>query len=98
MGREGTSFTFGLDERNSFDLEGLPSCSNRVLEAPIYLLRFGEPLPEEAVALGRVLVIVPEPELLDRSVWIVRYPVDQHSRRPEGLSKLLPQQHDVCDG
>jgi hypothetical protein len=88
---EGTSFTFGLDEREPFNVEGLARGQDCALEAPIYLLRSSEPLPEDAVAFHRVLAVVPAPEFLDRHVAILGYPVNQRLGRPEGLSELLPQ-------
>jgi hypothetical protein len=94
---EGTSFTFGLDEREVFNVERLPSDTDRALEAPICLLCSGEALPEEVVALSRVLVVVPAPEFLDRHVAILGYPGDQRLCRAEGVSELLPYQHYIRD-
>jgi len=60
-GGEPLALRLRLDERQPFDLEGLAGYPDRALEVAIYLLRSSEALPEEAVALSRMLVVVPAP-------------------------------------
>jgi len=98
MGCEGTAFYVGLDERTAFDGEGLLGDLDRALEVTMGVLSFEETLPEAAVALSRVLSSVPAAQVLDGSLGIFGYPVDQGPGGTEGLGELLPHHHDVGDG
>jgi hypothetical protein len=60
-------------------------------------LRVEETLPEEAVALSRVLAGVPAPQVPDGRVGISGYPIDQGLGRAEGLGELLPDHDDIRD-
>jgi len=90
LGREGISLCLDLGDRTLLVVAGLPGYIDCALEVPIALLRFEKTLPEEAVALSRVLAGVPAPEFLDGSLRIFGYPVDQGLGRTEGLGELLP--------
>jgi len=61
MRGEGVPFDVDLDESQPFHLERFPGYADRALKASIHLLRSSEALPEEAVALSRVLAVVPAP-------------------------------------
>jgi len=60
-------------------------------------LRVKESLPEESVALVRVLGVVPAPQLFDHDLEIGGRPFHQCPRRTQGFSKLLPEEDRVCD-
>ena len=98
MGCEGTAFYVGLDERTPFEGEGLLGDLDRALEVTMSVLSFEETLPEAAVALSRVLSSVPASQVLDGSLGIFGYPVDQGPGGSEGLGELLPHHDDVGDG
>ncbi len=98
MRGESVPFDLDLDESQPFRVERRPGYPDRAVEVPIRLFCFEETSPQEAVALSRVLAVVPTPERLDGSVGISGYPVNQRLGRAEGLSELLPDQHDIRDG
>ena len=92
------AFRLGLDEGRPLDVERLPGDPDCMLEPGMRGPGVKESLPEEAVALSRVLAVVPTPQVPDGSVWISGYPIDQGLGRAEGLSELLPDHDDVGDG
>ncbi len=90
-------FRLGLDEGRPLDVESFTDSLNSLLELSVRGLRVKESLPEEAVALVRVLAVVPAPQVPDGSVGISGYPIDQGLGRAEGLSELLPDHDDIRD-
>ncbi len=92
------AFRLGLDEGRPLDVERLPGDPDCMLEPGMRGPGLKESLPEEAVALSRVLAVVPAPQVPDGRVGISGYPIDQGLGRAEGLSELLPDQHDIRDG
>ena len=80
-----------LNEGRPLDVERLPGDPDCMLEPGMRGPGVKESLPEEAVALSRVLAVVPAPQVPDGSVGISGHPIDQGLGRPEGLSELLPQ-------
>jgi hypothetical protein len=94
---KGLALGLGRGERGPFDFERPPDDLDGLLQPGVRGPGLKEALPEEAVALIRVLMVVPAPEFLDRHVAILGYPVNQRLGRPEGVSELLPQEHDICD-
>ena len=75
------------------DVSALPGDS----ETNVPGLRVKESLPEESVALVRVLGVVPAPQLFDYDLEIGGRPFHQCPRRTQGFSKLLPEEDRVCD-
>ena len=92
------AFRLGLDEGRPLGVERLPGDPDCMLEPGMRGPGLKESLPEEAVALSRVLAVVPTPQVPDGSVWISGYPIDQGLGRAEGLSELLPDHDDIRDG
>jgi hypothetical protein len=97
MRGEGVPFDVDLDESQPFRVERRPGYLDRAVEVPISLFCFEETSPQEAVAVSRVLAVVPAPQVPDGSVWISGYPIDQGLGRAEGLSELLPDHDDIRD-
>jgi hypothetical protein len=91
------TFRLGLDEGRPLDVESFTGYLNSLPELGMRGLRVKESLPEEAVAVSRVLAVVPAPQVPDGSVWISGYPIDQGLGRAEGLSELLPDHDDMRD-
>ncbi len=87
MSCERVTLCFDLGEREPFRLECLPDYIDCALEVTMGVLHFDETLPEEAVALSRVLAGVPAPEFRDGSLGIFGYPVDQGLGQDRGLAR-----------
>ena len=83
------AFRLGLDEGRPLDVERLPGDPDCMLEPGVRGPGLKESLPEEAVALVRVLGVVRAPQLFDHDREISRRPLDQRQRRTQGFGELL---------
>jgi hypothetical protein len=91
------AFRLGLDEGRPLEFECLPGDLDCMVEPDVPGRRVKESLPEESVALVRVLGVVPAPQLFDYDLEIGGRPFHQCPRRTQGFRKLLPEEDRVCD-
>jgi hypothetical protein len=85
------AFRLGLDEGRPLEFECLPGDLDCMVEPDGPGLRVKESLPEESVALVRVLGVVPAPQLFDYDLEIGGRPFLQCPRRTQGSASCCPK-------